>query len=142
LTNKFKLKNGSFKHVESELYAYHDTKREIEMLRNDILYGTAPPDENVGGGRSSLPGRPTENKAIALVTNRQIVQLEAIIRAIDEVVGQLPSDKRKLVELKYWTRPQMLTWDGIAMNLCISRRTAERWRADIVNQIGVTIGWR
>jgi hypothetical protein len=58
------------------------------------------------------------------------------------VVNQLPSDKRKLVELKYWTRPQMLTWDGIALNLCVSRRTVERWRADIVNQIGFMIGWR
>ncbi len=137
-----KLKNGSFKHVESELYHYHETKREIEQLKSDILHGTRPTDENVGGGRSNLPGSPTENKAIAMVANRQIMQLENIIQAIDDVVNQLPSDKRKLVELKYWTRPQMLTWDGIALNLCVSRRTVERWRADIVNQIGFMIGWR
>ena len=137
-----KLKNGSFKHVESELYHYHETKREIEQIKMDILHGTAAPDENVGGGRSNLPGSPTENKAIAMVANRQVVQLENIIYAIDYVVSQLPSDKRKLVELKYWTRPQMLTWDGIALNLCVSRKTAFRWREEIVTAIGHHIGWR
>ena len=136
------LKNGSFKHVESELYHYHETRREIELLKNDILYGTKAIDENIGGGRSNLPGNPTEAKGIALVSSRQIEQLERIVQAIDDVVSKLPSHKRKLVELKYWSKPQMLTWEGIAINLCCSRRTAERWRSEIVNQIGFMIGWR
>lgn len=138
---KFKLKNGAFKHVESELYHYHETKREIAQLRDGILYGSVTFDENVGGGRSNLPGDPTQQKAIALISSRQIEELEKIIKAIDFVVNNLPSEKRKLVELKYWTKPQMLSWDGIALNLCCSRRTAERWRAEIVNQIGQLIGW-
>lgn len=139
---KVKLKNGAFKHVESELYHYYETKREIAQLREAILYGSPTLDDNVGGGKSNLPGDPTQQKAIALISSRQIEELEKIIKAIDFVVNNLPSEKRKLVELKYWTKPQMLSWDGIALNLCCSRRTAERWRAEIVNQIGHLIGWR
>lgn len=139
---KIKLKNGAFKHVESELYHFFETKRELETLRAEILHGTMTPDDNVGGGRSNLPGTPTENKAIALVASKQIEQLAQIVFAIEFVVDNLPAEKRKLVELKYWTKPQTLTWDGIAINLCCSRRTAERWRAEIVNQIGMMMGWR
>lgn len=137
-----KLRNGTFKHIESELYTYHDTKKEIVRLKNEILYASPNHDENVGGGRSNLPGDPTGRTAVLLVTHRRIEQLERIVDAIESVVDKLPEEKQKLVKLKYWTRPQTLTWEGIAMRLGISARQAMRWRDEIVYAIAEKIGWR
>ena len=136
------LRSGAFKHVESELYHYHETLKELERMRYEILHGGAQVDENIGGGKSNLPGDPTGQKAIALVTNRQINELEKIVQAIDFVILALPLEKQKLVQKKYWDRPQTLTWDGIALELNVSRITAMRWRQEIVQAIGHLIGWR
>lgn len=137
-----KLRRGTFQHVESELYGYHDTKKEIARIKNDILHGKANFDENVGGGRSNLPNDPTGNSATLLASHRKIEQLERIVDAIESVVNTLPDQKRHLVELRYWARPQTLTWDGIAMRLDVSRRTAINWRDEIVYAVAEKIGWR
>jgi RinA family phage transcriptional activator len=137
-----KLRRGTFQHIESELYAYHDTRKEIVRLKNEILHGSAPLDENVGGGRSNLPGDPTGRTAVLMVTHRRIEQLERIVDAIESVVDRLPEKKQELVKLRYWTRPQTLTWDGIAMRLEVSRRTAINWREEVVYAIAEKIGWR
>lgn len=136
-----RLKNGAFKHIESELRHYHETLREIALLREEILYGQAEQDDNIGGGKSNLPGNPTERKAIALVSNRRLENLERVVQVINYVYGALPDEKKKLVQLKYWDRPQTLTWDGIALKLNVSRITAVRWRSEIVQDIAVLLGW-
>lgn len=137
-----KLRRGTFQHVESELYAYHDTKKEIVRLKNEILHASPIRDENVGGGRSNLPGDPTGRTAVLLTTHRKIEQLERIVEAIESVVERLPEHKKQLVRLRYWDKPRTLTWDGIAMKLHISRRQAMRWRDEIVYDIAAKIGWR
>ena len=136
-----KLRTGTFKHVESELYHYHDTKKEIERLKKDILLSSTPPDLT-GGGKSNMPGDPTGQTATLMVTHRKIEQLERIVEAIESVVSLLPDEKKKLIKLKYWTKPQTLTWEGIAKELHVSRRTAINWRDDIVYAIAEKIGWR
>lgn len=136
-----KIRSGAFKHVESELHHYHETLREISLLREEILYATKEQDDNVGGGRSNLPGDPTAQKAIALTSSRRLDNLERVVQVIQYVYNGLPDEKKRLVQMKYWDRPQTLTWDGIAMNLNVSRITAVRWRQEIVQTIATFLGW-
>lgn len=142
MTTATKLKKATFSHIESELYSYHDTLREINNLRKDIMFTRENDDENIGGGRSSIPGRPTERIATRLATHKRLNKLEEIANAIEKVYTGLPEDYQKLVRLKYWTRPQTLTWRGIADKLFVTSRTAQRWRDEIVNTIAEVLGWR
>jgi RinA family phage transcriptional activator len=139
--NEVKIRKGTFQHVESELYAYHDTIREIVRIKNDILHASAS-HENTGGGRSNLPGDPTGRTATLMVTHRKIEQMERVVEAIEFVVNQLPEEKRKMIQLRYWTRPQTLTWEGIAREIPAHRATVLRWRDEIVMAIANRIGWR
>ncbi|GIP38319.1 hypothetical protein J31TS4_15990 [Paenibacillus sp. J31TS4] len=136
------IRKSTFKHVESELYTFHETGREIIRLKNEIIHGSGTTDENVGGGKSNLPGDPTSRVAVLLTSHRKLENLERIHDAIQSVYAALPEDRQQLVKLKYWTRPQQLTWDGIAMQLGISRITAIRWRDGIVQAVSDRIGWR
>ncbi len=136
-----KIRSGAFKHVESELHHYHETLREISLLREEILYATKEQDDNVGGGRSNLPGDPTAQKVIALRSSRRLDNLERVVQVIQYVYNGLPDEKKRLVQMKYWDRPQTLTWDGIAMNLNVSKRTAVYWRDEIVYGIAHFLGW-
>jgi RinA family phage transcriptional activator len=137
-----KLKKATFKHIESEIYSYHDTLREIDNLRKDIMFTKEDSDENIGGGRNSLPSSPTERIATRLATHKQLTRLEEMKNAIEIVYAGLPEEYRRLVKLKYWTRPQLKTWDGIADELHIGRMTAFRYRDEIVRAIAEALGWR
>lgn len=137
-----KIRKGTFQHVESELFAFPDTIREIERLKDEILYGVGQVDENVGGGRGSIPSDPTGQRATLMASHRKIEQLERISKVIRNVHDQMPDDRKRLIKLRYWTRPQTRTWDGIAIELSLSRRQAIRWRDEIVYLIAERIGWR
>jgi len=138
----FKISKGAFKHVESELYCYHDTLKEIDRLRKDIMFCNENIDENVGGGRSNLPSSPTERIGTTLLTHRRLQQLETIANAIRLVYERVPDEYKRLIQLKYWTKPQRYTWDGIADQLHISKRQAMRWRDEVVYAIAEVLGWR
>jgi RinA family phage transcriptional activator len=71
-----------------------------------------------------------------------LIQLEEVTNAIYKVFQGLPEDYQKLVRLKYWTRPQTLTWEGIADKLYITSRQAMRWRDDIIFAVAEVLGWR
>ena len=141
MAEALKLKTGTFKHIEAELYTYHEAKRELARLKADILHASRPPDL-AGGGRSNWPGDPTGETATLLATHRRIEQLERIVEAIEAVYEALPREKQELVRLKYWTKPQTLTWEGIALRLHVSRATALRWRDEIVYAVAERLGWR
>lgn len=140
MTAVAKIKKGTFQHIESELYAYHDTKKEIIRLKNEFLHSITPPDLN-GGSRGSWPSDPTGRKATLMTSHRKIEQMEQIINAIETVIERLPEDKKKMITLKYWTYPQTLTWEGIAQKIPVSRRQAINWRDEIVFAIADRIGW-
>lgn len=137
-----KIRKVTFRHIEAELYAYHETKKEIVRLRNDILFGSSPVDENVGGGRSSLTSDRVGLTVSRLTSDKRLIALEDIAEAINFVYMRLTEERQKLVQLRYWTKPQLLTWDGVALKLEVSRRTAINWRDEIVYAIAERVGWR
>lgn len=137
---KLKLSKGALRHIESELFSYENTKKEIERLRNDIIH--ASPVTDNPEARSNAVGDPTGRVATLLLTHRRLEQLEKIVEAIERVYRALPRDKQRLIELKYWTSPQTLTWEGIAQKVHISRRQALRWRDGILYAIAEQLGWR
>lgn len=136
-----KLRKGTFRHIEDELYHYHDTKREIEEIRNDIIHSSPPYYDDLPRW-SNTKSDPTGRLGAALLTDRRLIQLERIVSAIEQVYNNLPPEKQKLVDLKYWTKPQLRTWEGISQKLNISRRQALRWRDRILYEIAKRLGWR
>lgn len=118
-TVKERLSGGTFKHVEGELYHFHETKKELRQFKQKILHK-----------KSDLP-------------NVQRVQhLERVVTAISDVYKELEDEKKQLVKVLYWTRPQQYNWEGIANQVPISKRQAQRWRKSIVEDIAYRLGWR
>lgn len=131
----------TFKKCEAEWYNYHNTLKEIVRLREEIMTPIQE-DENVGGGKSNIPGRPTEQIATRLTTHKQLKYLTEVTESIDRVYSALPDEYKKLVRLRYWNRNKKLTWQGIAVNLNVSERQARRWRDEIILATLELLGWR
>ena len=136
-----KLKRATFKYIESELYSYKDTLKEIDQLRDEILYGRNNDDENIGGGRSSLPGKPTEQIATRLLTHKTLRNLEEVANAITDVYKLVSDDHRVVIDLKYFKNPK-LTWDDVAYQLSMHRNTAFKLRREVILLIANKLGLR
>ncbi|WP_017728513.1 DUF722 domain-containing protein [Halalkalibacterium ligniniphilum] len=137
------LRKATFKHVEAELYAYPDTKKEIKRLREQIMNDTEI-DENVGMGSNSVrvASRPTEQIATRLTTNKTLRNLEEISDAIESVYEQLEESQKKLIRLRYWNGRRGFSWERIALECNISERTVYNYRNMIIDAIAERVGWR
>jgi RinA family phage transcriptional activator len=111
-------------------------------LMDDILNRSpAPPD---GMPRGTEVSNPTLSKIVKrdqLLTCRRTNQMHRTTYAISRVLIQLPSEKTKLVELKYWQHPRQYTDIGIAMYLHISERALYNWIDDILTAIAIELGY-
>jgi RinA family phage transcriptional activator len=125
-----KLRQSTFKHIEDEIRDYHLTVKYIDEYRQAIKAG-----DTVGND-------PTARAATALTSNAVLTEMERVTAAIEHVVSQLPDDKKNMMHLRYWMRPQILTWDGIAMKVKANRVTCIRWRKEIVHSIAERLGRR
>lgn len=143
MTSSIKPTKLAFKKAEAEWYNYHQTLKEIADLREEIMNPfKEEQDENVGGGKSNLSGSPTERIATRLTTHKQMNYLVEIVDAIEQVYNVLPDDYKNLIRVKYWNKNNRLTWDGIALELSVSKRQAMRWRDDIIQATVEVLGWR
>lgn len=125
-------------YIESELRGYHDTMKELEEARGDVLNESPlPPD---GMPRGTETSDPTFNKVMKLNTCARINYMCRITYAIGNVIWALPPEKLELVRLKYWTKPQRLTDVGIAMKLNCHPNTFYLWRAEICKAIAKGLG--
>jgi hypothetical protein len=100
MTVATKLKKATFKHIESELYSYHDTLKEINNLRKDIMFTKENDDENIGGGRSSFISSPTEQIATRLATHKRLGQLEEVTTCYSEGIHRLTRGLSKVGEVE------------------------------------------
>ena len=125
-------------YIEAELRDYNDTLRQIGEDKNELILSSHSPDDS--GIRGTDISNPTYNKAVQLMTNKRIRRMEDTCRAISNVLDGLQSEKYRLVELKYWTKPQILTDEGIARELSCDRRTLYRWVDGIILALAKEMG--
>jgi RinA family phage transcriptional activator len=129
--------------IEAELRNFHQTKRELELLREEIIesgYGICYDSMKVSGGTLC---KPTESKAMMLLTSTVIRESERRVRAISELIDVLRADedptKLRFIELKYFER--RYTDYGLAQQLNIGIATLYRWQNHAVHFIAERLGY-
>src|SRR5690625_281929 len=135
-----KLKKATFKYIESELYSYRETLKEINKLREQII-NRADDDENIGGGKSNIPQSPTEQIATELVTHRTLQNLVKITDAISSTYESVEDEHRSVIDLKYFKHPN-LYWDDVAYQLSMHRNTVFKYRREFIILVANKLGLR
>lgn len=137
---KSRIEKMNFKMIEIELYNYHETLKEIQGERLEIL--EASPSVEVSSKMAI--GKPTESKAVKLLSSKALMEAERRINAISAVLNQLECmgevDKIKLIKLKYFDRKH--TDMGVWSELNIGQATFYRWRKELIELIALKLGWR
>lgn len=139
-----KLKRKTFQYLESEVYSFHDTLKEIKLIEYEILNETSTFTEDPQAGRTSVRtiSDTTARKGTALAEDKRLQRMETITDAVEKVYNSLIDEKKELIDLYYWKRPGELTWDGVSKELNIGRATALRWRKSFIYQLADELGER
>lgn len=130
------LEKANFKCIEFELYHYHQTKKTYDDYEDDIINGAGVSQEIKGTQIS----KPTEQKAVKLVSSLHLVEMKKRLDAIEYVMGILPESKLGLLQEKYFNK--RLTDYGIMQKLNIEQATFYRYRREIIQLIADRMGWR
>lgn len=138
--DKVKLRDKTIRYIEQELEDYQETKRKIEERKQE-LQAKAPVEAGMPMDRQG-PSSPTERLAIRMLSDRHLQEMERVIECIEHVYQHCDADHKRLILIRYWTKPQTLTWEGIARELAVSKRQAYRWRDNVVHAIADRLGMR
>jgi len=128
-----RIHKSIFRYIEHELYNYEQTKKDLQLYREQVLEGTAKPEVSV----QSSPGDVTANKAVKLTSSAFVVQAERVINSIDRSLAILGDRHKELFKLKYQIG---VTWPNITIDMGISDRTYYRLRRELVVTVGQQLG--
>lgn len=137
--DKCRLTKNVFKYIEGELRAYNQMRKDLEMIKDDIIF-TAPEQQE---GHSNTPGDPTMQKAIKIhnriYSSPQLQQMQKNVDAIRKVYYRCGEQKRQVIELCYWN--QRYTLEGLAYKLDVTRKTVYNWRKQIIYAIAIELNY-
>ena len=154
-----RLKRAAYRHIEAEIYAYHDTLKAIEELRQDIIlasgrqeaYGSVVDHRYAG---TSI----VERRATKLADSVLIREMERITKAIQDTFSRAKEEGRRVVWVKYglaigWEPPAELVarMEGrnrfdmsvreMAEILAVDESTFHRYRTGFVYGVAERLGW-
>jgi RinA family phage transcriptional activator len=154
-----RLKRATYRHIEAEIYYYHDTLKAIEEIRTDIiLAGRQEAYGTVVGGRFAGTSI-TERRATKLADSVLLREMERITKAIADTYDRAKEEGRRVVWVKYglalegWEPPAELAArmegrnrfdmspDEMAEVLNVDRATFHRYRSGFVYGVAERLGW-
>lgn len=111
------------------LIHYRARKRSHDEQRQEITAGTRERDENVGGGRPSLPGKPVESMACKL-DEHDTSNTAKWLQTVEDVKSIVGPKKRQLLELRQECRFYISPDGG-----------RPGWIAPVQQRFGEITGW-
>lgn len=118
---------------------HHIAKNHLKEMEYDIIYSSPGMDDN-GGGRSNIPGRPTERIVSTLEQNILLQRLKAEIYAVDKALAELDAEKRRFVEYVFWGTNRHSV-QKIMQEFNIAAITQIRWKKAFLLRVGSLTGY-
>ena len=135
---KFTLTSDMRTRVGWDLEYYPEDKKQLEVLKNDMIPSAIPKYGPQTGGFNPEQ-RPTEDTATRIASDRYIQWLSWKVNAIESVLAHLSDMDMELIRLRYWSGD--LTPEGIAMKLNIGRTTVFERLNNILVEIARRLGY-
>ena len=132
-----KINKKIYNYIDFELTNYKFYERNIEQIRNDILYASPPPND--GQPRGNSMSDPTLDTVIKLTTPMAIYRMEYNKECIDRALKKLDSYHKEFFEKNY-KENNGNNMIKVCYELSISERTYYRMRNKIVEYVGKEMG--
>lgn len=133
-----KLTDVDYKSLDSWLFSYRDVDRQIATRKLEIQ-DIPNNDENIGGGRSSDVGNPTERIVLLYSKDVRLQALYNFKKAVDETKSSLDDELSKMFDLR-WGLGSCNTWEEIAHKVGYNKKYIYRKRNHILKIFAEKIG--
>lgn len=127
-------------YIEKQLEDYPKMDEYIQNRKLELKYPSIPKDDNIDAPKGTGVSNPIERMIVTIDSDKRLKQLENTKKAIESTLNKLDASSYSLVELKYWKKPQTLTWLGIAEKVGYSRRQCFNVRDSIIQSIAKELG--
>ena len=98
--------------------------------------------ENVGAGKSNLPGNPIERETVKKLSDNRYVMLRNVVKGVDKLIFEADEDTKDLIRLRYWECPiGCYEWEDIANYFGISKTSVLRRRDAMISRLAEFIGY-
>lgn len=131
-----KIDKKVYNYIEFELQHYEENKEKLKEMRLDIIEASPEPSDGQPKGQGGN-GKPTERKAVKLMTTIALIQLEKTIAAIETVKDRLNDDYKKFFEFNYIKQAGIVK---TCNEIPIGERTYYNMRDKIVYAVGQEMG--
>ena len=155
-----KLKRAAYRHVEAEIYAYQDTLKAIEELRQDIILAGRQENSYAAVVGDRYAGTSiVERRATKLADSLLLREMERITKAIADTYARAKEEGRRVVWVKYglalegWRPPEDIRAKMEGRNrfdmrardmagiLAMDESTFHRYRTGFVYGVAEKLGW-
>lgn len=137
------LKRGTFKHIEDILRDYPRIDSYLKQREEELLHPTKEQNDNIGGGKSSEIGKPTEQKGITLAEDMRLKELRKQKEAIEYVFSTCDVITCNAIK-SYYMSPMKKTWEIVSYELSsgqLSIQTLKRSRLAFFEKLAKELGW-
>ena len=107
-------------------------KRRAELSVREV-------DENVGGGKSNIMGKPVENLAVRYLSDKRLLFLQNVQDSIRDTLDGLDDNTRKLIELRYFNNDEY-NWKQVAKLFNYSPAQVYRIRYRVLETFANRVG--
>jgi len=135
------MKRGTFVYIEQLLREYPEMGNYIKQREEELIYpDELVIDQNIGGGRSSFISKPTERMAITIIEDKRLRELSRCKCAIDKLISEADFIMVGVIQMFYFEKPRLRTWEGIAMDTGLSERHCRRLRDKFFQAVADELG--
>lgn len=95
-------------------------RKELKFRGYELLENHDP--ENLGAGKSNMPGNPIEREVLKRFSDKKYNNLDNIVSSVEKMVATVDDDSLEAMKLKYWHKQgAYLTWEDVAKEYNMSR---------------------
>ncbi|MDR3591563.1 MAG: hypothetical protein P4N41_18055 [Negativicutes bacterium] len=150
------LKRATFKHIEAELFNFHQTVKALEEARNEIILAGKNLELGMVSGES-FDNSITERRATKLADSLLLREMDRITKAVRDTYEMAKEDCRRVLWIKYrlmigWrpneellyvvaNKHQDLTAKEMAEILHMDDSTYHRYRNGFIYGVAERLGW-
>lgn len=120
------LERHDIKKLEGYIKNIKQYRKDLKFRGYEILENHDP--ENIGAGKSNMPGNPIEREVLKRFNDKKYNNLDNIVSSVEKLIANVDDETLDIMKMKYWSDLDEYSWEDIADELFISRRTLGRRR--------------
>jgi len=131
------IERHDIKKLEDYIKNIERYRRELKVREYELLENHEP--DNVGAGKTNIPGNPIERESIKKLSDNRYNNLRNIVKGVDKLIYESDEDTQDLMRLRYWECP--IGWEDIADYFGTSKTSILRRRDAMINRLAEFIGY-